>query len=151
MSVGCSVEDPPDSIHVDVRGTLSPLAVPSSDVIILWKEKFCPQIPKLAKGKVISEQVLPPLSCPRTFLRPCCWGSGVQEEGEEPRRQLNPQLRVLGSHLGCREFRHLVSVSGISLASRSCILPSSGRMKRALSLLVYVSSTSVQPSSSSRK
>ena len=151
MSIGCSVEDPPDSIRVDVRGTLSPLAVPSSDVIILWKENFCPKIPKAAKGKVISVQVLPPLSHPRTFLGPCCWKSGVQEEGEGPRRQVNPQLWVLGSHLGCREFRHLVSVSGISLASRCCILPSSGRMKRALSLLVYMSSTSVQPSSSSRK
>ena len=134
-----------------MRGTLSPLAVPSSNVIILWKEKFCPKVPKVAKGKVISVQVLPPLSRPLTFLRPCCWESGVQEEGEGPRGQVNPQLRVLGSHLGCREFRHRVSVSGVSLASRSCILPSSGRMKRALSLLVYVSSTSVQPSSSSRK
>ena len=39
----------------------------------------------------------PILPLPCTFLRPYCWGSGVQGEGEGPRRQLNPQLWVLGT------------------------------------------------------
>lgn len=87
-------EDPQDSAHVSVRGTLSPAP---SDVIILEKEQLRPRAMQAAKGKVSPGRGLHLCPRPWTLPRPGGCGSGVLEDGEGPRRQVGPQLRVLGT------------------------------------------------------
>lgn len=142
MSVLGLCEDPHDSAHVSVRGTLSPAP---SDVTILEKEQLRPRATQAAKGKVTPGWALPPLPPPLDITE--ARGLGVRSPGRGGRTEKAGGSTALGpgdSHLGCRESLHLLSVSGSSLASRSCILPSSGRMKGALPSLVYLSSTAVQ-------
>lgn len=142
----------PWDLNMSTSEAASPLSHSRSSCLI--EQTFSGSKPHRQPGQGVSKLHLCWDGFPREEGGPGCWGcreSGSRGKRERLRREEGGMASSPGRHLICNESVHRLSVSGSRLASTAPMLPRSGRMKSALSVLVYGSCTIVQPSASSRK